>query len=240
MTNTWELWNMPISCFILLTSYYYVPFSSRKTCGFCRIMGLPSVLPVDISAGSARVLDAPGMFVIWRPLQPISFELFRPSTGLANLPEGACSEDNFHRKLFVGESLSLVAPYIWLFQWRLSTTYSLALGAAVRLAFPLVRPWSCVISHCVTNVSKTRAHFNCSCKCFVSTVITWYNHSHCRSFINEIERHGNSFSDRRLTRITTYITHIHALRIHAATLRWQFDPEDESRNVRKYLPIITT
>lgn len=149
-------------------SYYYVPFSHLKTWGFCRIMGRPSVFPAGISAGSARVMDAPGMFVIWRPLQPTSFELSRPSTGLVNLPEGACSKDNFHRNPFVSESLSLVAPYFWLFQWRISTTYILALGAAVRLALPLLRPWSCVISHCVKTVSSTRAYYNCSRKCFVS------------------------------------------------------------------------
>jgi len=82
-----------------------------KPAAFVVIMGRPSVFSVDISAGSALLLDDPGMFVIWRPLQPISFELSRTSSGLANLPEGAYSKDNFHRKPFVSESLSLVAPY---------------------------------------------------------------------------------------------------------------------------------
>jgi hypothetical protein len=248
MANTREFWNMLSSCFVLLTSNYFVPSSHRKTCGIYRIMGRPSVFPVDISAGSARVMGAPGMFVIWRPLQPISFELFRPRTGLANLPHGACSKDNFHRNPFVSESQSLVAPYFWLFQGRLSAPYSSVLQAVVRLAFPLFRPWSCVISHCVTTVSSTTAYVNCSCKCFVSTLITWYNHSQCRSFSDEIERHGNSFSDCRLTRIATYITHIHgtvyALRIHAANLRWQLDPEDESTkgrsNINRPLSVATS
>jgi hypothetical protein len=162
MTNTWELCNIISSYFILLISHYYFPRSHRTIWGIYHIMGRPSVLPVDISAGSARFMGASGMFKIWRLLQPISFKLFRPRTGLANLPEGASSEDNFHRNPLVSGSLSLLAPYFWLFQWRFSAPYSLVLLAVVQLAFPLVRHWSCVISHCVATVSSTRASFNCS------------------------------------------------------------------------------
>jgi hypothetical protein len=75
------------------------------------------------------------------------FKLFRSRTGWWKFLRARLQiADNFRINSFPCGNLSWLAPYLQLFQWRLSDPYRLALLAAARLARPFVRPWirSCV------------------------------------------------------------------------------------------------
>ena len=74
--------------------------------------------------GRPETRGRPGKVNNVAPLKPNFLKLFRPRTGLANLLRARAQiADNFRRKSFSCRSLSLLALYLRLFQWRRSTRY---------------------------------------------------------------------------------------------------------------------
>ena len=91
------------------------------------------VQPTPTHRAEPRHVVAPGRLIIWRPVKPTFFKLFRRRTGLAKRSEGACANYEYLRiNSFACGNLSFR-----LFQWRLSAPYGLAPRADTRLARPL-------------------------------------------------------------------------------------------------------
>jgi hypothetical protein len=90
---------------------------------------------LSVTRAGPRILGIPGRLIIWRPLKPILFKLFRPMTGLA------CAEiaDNFRGNSAAYENLILLAPHFELSQ-RLHSATLRWCPVLLTMARPLVRP----------------------------------------------------------------------------------------------------
>jgi hypothetical protein len=64
-----------------------------------------------LGRASPRHLGVMGQLIIWCPLKPIYFKIFRPWKGHANIFEGVCPNCRYISEKFMCRNLSLLAPY---------------------------------------------------------------------------------------------------------------------------------
>ena len=88
-----------------------------------------------------RCVSAPGRLIIWRPLKPVLLKSFRSRLGLVEfLRAHAQTADLFSESLSRIDTRFYLCHITHLFKWRLSASYGLASGVAVRLSRPLCGP----------------------------------------------------------------------------------------------------
>jgi len=64
-----------------------------------------------LGRASPKHMGAIGRLIIWCPLKPIYFKIFRPWTGQANIYEGVHKNCRYFSEKFMCRNLSLLAPY---------------------------------------------------------------------------------------------------------------------------------